>query len=187
MPIQTINLGAYPNDGTGDDLRTAFKKINDNFSEVVTTVAIGNATNLGSGVGVFAQRNIANLEFKSLTSTAGTVAITQTSTTVNLNAIAKLETDLLPKLGANLNLNNKDIVGDGSIYANVWGANVGIINALMYFILRSSAISVDFGTFTAPAGVGPNGTTPNGIPLDMGSFTISTGSINNNILDFGTF
>ena len=40
MPIQTINLGAYPNDGTGDDLRTAFKKINDNFSEVVTTVAI---------------------------------------------------------------------------------------------------------------------------------------------------
>jgi hypothetical protein len=34
MPIQTINLGAYPNDGTGDDLRTAFKKINDNFSEV---------------------------------------------------------------------------------------------------------------------------------------------------------
>lgn len=187
MPIQQIKIGAYPNDGTGDDLRTAFKKINDNFTEVATSVAIGNATNLGAGVGLFAQRNIANLEFKSLTSTAGTVAITQTSTTVNLNAIAKLETDLAPKLGANLNLNNKDIVGDGNIYSNVWGANVGIINTLMYFILRSPAVAVDFGTFTAPTGVGPSGSTPNGIPLDMGSFTISTGAINNNIVDFGTF
>jgi hypothetical protein len=187
MPIQQIKIGAYPNDGTGDDLRTAFKKINDNFSEVATSVAIGNATNLGAGVGLFAQRNIANLEFKSLTSTAGTVAITQTATTVNLNAIAKLETDLAPKLGANLNLNGYDMSGDGSINANVWGANVNIINTLMYFILRSPAIAVDFGTFTTPAGVGPNGSIPNGIPLDMGSFTTSTGSINNNILDFGTF
>jgi hypothetical protein len=187
MPIQDIKIGAYPNDGTGDDLRTAFKKINDNFSAVATTVAIGNATNLGTGIGLFAQRNIANLEFKSLTSTAGTVAITETATTVNLNAIAKLETDLAPKLGANLNLNGHDMSGDGNINANVWGANVGIINTLMYFILRSSAVAVDFGAFTAPAGVGPNGTTPNGIPLDMGSYTISTGSINNNILDFGTF
>ena len=77
--------------------------------------------------------------------------------------------------------------GDGSINANVWGANVSIINTLMYFILRSPAVAVDFGTFTVPAGVGPNGSTPNGIPLDMGSFTISSGLINNNIVDFGTF
>ena len=187
MAIQTINLGAYPNDGTGDDLRTAFQKVNANFAEVVTGVAVANGANLGGGVGIFAQRNVANLEFKSLTSTASTVAITSTATTVNLNAITKLETDLAPKLGANLNLNNYGISGDGSINANVWGANVSIINALMYFILRSPAVAVDFGTFTTPAGVGPNGSNPNGIPIDMGTFTISTGAINNNILDFGAF
>jgi microcystin-dependent protein len=33
MPRQVINIGAAPNDGTGDPLRTAFSKANDNFLE----------------------------------------------------------------------------------------------------------------------------------------------------------
>jgi len=33
MAKQTINIGASANDGTGDQLRTAFDKINDNFDE----------------------------------------------------------------------------------------------------------------------------------------------------------
>jgi hypothetical protein len=31
MAIQTINLGTYANDRTGDDLRTAFQKVNANL------------------------------------------------------------------------------------------------------------------------------------------------------------
>jgi hypothetical protein len=34
MPKQIINLGTIANDGTGDPLRTAFTKINQNFTEV---------------------------------------------------------------------------------------------------------------------------------------------------------
>ena len=34
MARQTINIGTTANDGTGDPLRTAFDKINDNFSEL---------------------------------------------------------------------------------------------------------------------------------------------------------
>ena len=34
MSQQTINIGSAANDGTGDPLRTAFDKINDNFNEV---------------------------------------------------------------------------------------------------------------------------------------------------------
>jgi|10_taG_2_1085330.scaffolds.fasta_scaffold00746_27 hypothetical protein len=34
MAKQTINIGSSANDGTGDPLRTAFDKINDNFSEL---------------------------------------------------------------------------------------------------------------------------------------------------------
>lgn len=34
MAQQTINIGAAPNDGTGDPLRNAFDKINDNFTEL---------------------------------------------------------------------------------------------------------------------------------------------------------
>jgi len=47
MPIQTINLGSYANDGSGDDLRTAFRKVNENFSLLGTDVPIAEATNLG--------------------------------------------------------------------------------------------------------------------------------------------
>ena len=38
MAIQTINLGTYANDGTGDDLRTAFEKVRANFIELYSTV-----------------------------------------------------------------------------------------------------------------------------------------------------
>ena len=36
MAQQSINIGSAANDGTGDPLRTAFDKINDNFSEIYT-------------------------------------------------------------------------------------------------------------------------------------------------------
>jgi len=39
MSIQTINLGTYANDGTGDDLRTAFEKVNANLVELYSTVS----------------------------------------------------------------------------------------------------------------------------------------------------
>lgn len=44
MAKQTINLGSSANDGTGDPLRTAFDKINDNFDELYlySTAASGN-------------------------------------------------------------------------------------------------------------------------------------------------
>ncbi len=38
MALQTINLGTYANDGTGDDLRTAFQKVNANLIELFSTV-----------------------------------------------------------------------------------------------------------------------------------------------------
>jgi hypothetical protein len=37
MAKQTINIGSIANDGTGDPLRTAFDKINDNFTELYGT------------------------------------------------------------------------------------------------------------------------------------------------------
>lgn len=37
MAKQTINIGTTANDGTGDSIRDAFDKVNDNFTEVYTT------------------------------------------------------------------------------------------------------------------------------------------------------
>lgn len=41
MAQQIINLGTNPNDGEGDNLRTAFDKTNDNFTELYTAGPAG--------------------------------------------------------------------------------------------------------------------------------------------------
>ena len=38
MAIEVINRGTSANDGTGDNIREAFRKVNDNFTEVDTQV-----------------------------------------------------------------------------------------------------------------------------------------------------
>jgi hypothetical protein len=46
MAKQTINIGATANDGTGDQLRTAFDKVNDNFNEVYTELGGSSLSNI---------------------------------------------------------------------------------------------------------------------------------------------
>ena len=40
MTIQTINIGNSPNDGTGDPLRSAFDKTNQNFVELYSNMLV---------------------------------------------------------------------------------------------------------------------------------------------------
>lgn len=42
MARQTIDIGSAPNDGTGDSIRSAFDKCNDNFLELYGRGAAGN-------------------------------------------------------------------------------------------------------------------------------------------------
>lgn len=66
--IQTINIGNVVNDGLGDDLRTAFQKVNANFSELSQQLTI-TASNIGStGTGIFQGKVGTNLQFKKLVS-----------------------------------------------------------------------------------------------------------------------
>lgn len=86
MAIQTINIGTNPNDGTGDDLRTAFDKVNDNFAELLAVGGETNtASNLGIGEGVFKQKTNQDLEFKTLRNTDGKITITSDGNSVYLN------------------------------------------------------------------------------------------------------
>lgn len=64
--ISTINIGNIVNDGTGDDLRTAFQKVNANFATLNNDLTI-TASSLGTvGESVFKQKTGVNLEFKKL-------------------------------------------------------------------------------------------------------------------------
>lgn len=66
MAIQTINIGNAVNDGLGDDLRSAFQKVNANFAELNSSLTV-TASNFGStGAGVFKEKVGSNLEFKRL-------------------------------------------------------------------------------------------------------------------------
>ena len=68
MAINLINIGNVANDGTGDDLREAFIKVNQNFEELdLRDDEQTSASNLGdTGEGLFFRRNVYNLEFKKI-------------------------------------------------------------------------------------------------------------------------
>lgn len=64
-----INVGKIVNDGLGDDLRTAFQKINGNFDELEEQFEIilqSGAENVGSGAPVFKHKHENKLQFRSL-------------------------------------------------------------------------------------------------------------------------
>ena len=59
MAQQTINVGATANDGTGDGLRTAYIKCNDNFNELYnTTITPTSIPNGTSNVSVADSANV---------------------------------------------------------------------------------------------------------------------------------
>jgi len=47
MARQVLNIGATPNDGSGDTLRVASEKSNDNFSEIYNAFGDGTTLNVG--------------------------------------------------------------------------------------------------------------------------------------------
>lgn len=87
MTVQTINIGNVVNDGLGDDLRTAFQKVNANFSSLSAelTTTIGSAST--SGINLFKEKIGSELVFKTLVS--GTkMLLDDTGNTVIVNNTA---------------------------------------------------------------------------------------------------
>lgn len=113
MARQNINIGTSPNDGTGDDLRTAFTKSNSNFTELYNNVAnitvnYGDSNvasylptysgNLGGTITTAVQPNITRVGNLTVANVAGNATVTGTLTTtgpeiVNVN-VANITGDL---------------------------------------------------------------------------------------------
>lgn len=67
MAVQNINIGNIANDGTGDNLREAFAKVNANFSDLDNRAGNNQSVeNLGTGTGIFYTKENNILYFKSL-------------------------------------------------------------------------------------------------------------------------
>jgi hypothetical protein len=149
MSIQTVNLGNYANDSTGDDLRTAFEKYNVTVSDLDETRVI-DGVNLGNGAPVFAEKVDKNLAFRSIVEggTPGNVFITYSENEIVIavrDAIGHIEEDTNPRLGGNLNLNTHTIQGIGEI--NV----TGDITAERYYGVFKGDLIVDNSTLTVAA------------------------------------
>lgn len=181
--IDLVELGAYANDGTGDDLRTAFIRVNNNFELLNHEYEITDGTNLGSGTGVYAGKSTPHLQFKSLTSTDNSVTLTNTATTVNLQANTIVEHDTTPHLGGTLLMNGHIIDGNngtGDVQSTVHGIDVPMLYAIISAAFSSGSVNLDLGTLDTPSGA--PGAGPNGYAINFGSLLIPV----QNVYDFGT-
>ena len=180
MTIQTINIGNVVNDGLGDDLRTAFQKVNANFTDLSAQLTITAVNVNNTGVGVFKEKVGAELRFKKLVS--GTkMLLTDTDDSIVVNntapdAFIRIDTDA----GVMLASTHQQITIAGAaapgsvtsvkdIEVNAFGSTISIKTVIpVTDILTSydfgaitgtlnnsmqalfSASNMDFGTITLP-------------------------------------
>jgi uncharacterized protein with beta-barrel porin domain len=174
MAIQTINIGNIVNDGLGDDLRSAFQKVNANFGELNASLTV-TARNIGiSGEGIFAQKVGTELQFKNI---IGGTKITLDAFD-NRIVINNTQTDSFENITtqsgtiAASNHTNITIQGGNDVAVTASGSIItvdtlldlnqiltvydfGPINTPFNNVVQflSSATNIDFGTITVPSGL----------------------------------
>lgn len=125
MALQTINVGNFVNDGTGDDLRTAFTKINTNFEELDLIGGQNNTiSNVGTGIGLYREKIGVDLKLRTLKSGNGiTVALTTPNEITITNdrlSIANIQADS-GSFNASDSINSLSIVGGTGIVTSIVG------------------------------------------------------------------
>lgn len=129
MAIQTINVGNIPNDGTGDDLREAFVKVNQNFTDVDTRVNAvpTQAENIGiAGEGIFAQKVDDTLQFKNIVGSAN-VTVSSNGTSITLEARGGLDQVLVLTDNGSTNVTSNsalNLTGTSPVQTSSSGGNV---------------------------------------------------------------
>ena len=169
MTVQTINIGNQVNDGLGDDLRTAFQKVNANFTDLGTQLTITGANTGSVGTGIFKQKTGATLEFKSLVS-GSKIVIDEFTDTIRIRSIApdaftQIGTDsglVLASTFPALTLQGGDDIDVTAFGSSITVSNVipvtkilttfdfGYISGALDYTTQLSlaAANIDFGTIT---------------------------------------
>jgi hypothetical protein len=169
MSQQIINIGSVPNDGSGDSLRTAFSKINNNFTELYSYSSSNSFTYT---VGTSAQTI---LELPANTFTRGTFeiySVVPTDTlTVQISSITSTATDFtvnLPSIPASWTVGSTVVISNTSpaAYDGTW-----------------TIASIFAGGITVSSTLNPGVSTINGTinsysnqTVKIDSFTVANGS-----------
>jgi hypothetical protein len=116
MPQQVINIGSSPNDGTGDPLRTAFDKCNDNFTELYS--GGGGGSGSVSSVSVVAANGVSGVVANPTTNPAITLALGAiTPATVNGIAMLGAASPQLTVIGTSAVTGNN--TGDQNLFSKI--------------------------------------------------------------------
>lgn len=175
MAIQTINIGNVVNDGLGDDLRSAFQKVNANFATLDASLT-PTAANAGTtGAGVFKEKVGSEFQFRNLVS-GYKIILEEFTNSIRIDAdvadaFVRIETENNAVIadreaGGNPNIS---IQGGDNITTSASGSTISIdtslpVNQILTTIdfggistnysyttqFALAAANVDFGTITNP-------------------------------------
>ena len=148
--MQFINLGSVPNDGNGDTLRVAMKKINDNFVYIENNLQDDTTVvNLGStGEGLFYQESGSEIQLKkiaagnnlTLTSDNEKIVISTTGT-ISANLAGNVTGVITGLAGSTINGNlTGNVVGNvtGNLTGNVTSSGTSTFNTLVTDTISAS-------------------------------------------------
>ena len=129
MTIEYINTGTIANDGTGDVLREAFLKVNDNFEDLDLRVIETVIQNVGVvGASVFSGKNDGVNEFKKIV--GGTnINVSETSTNITLNVPNSLDELLIISDSGSLTIapsQSLSVTGGNGITTSATGQTLNI-------------------------------------------------------------
>jgi hypothetical protein len=140
MAKQTIGIGSAANDGTGDPLRTAMSKVNDNFNEVYSSYQMTGKLSIGNSTVNSSVSNTGGLVTANVTATVtvntGVIQISNSAGTSNLTATAL-------KVGANVVANTSSLlVGNSTVNTLVTSTFVRVSNSTSTANLNPTSLTI---------------------------------------------
>jgi len=171
---QTIGIGTSANDGTGDPLRDAFDKVNDNFDEVYSafTFASNNATVANNVlIGNSTVNSVANSTTVSISNSTSEVTATSGSILVGnstVNSVANSSNIVVSNSTSSITVSEGTIaVGNSTVNTT---ANSSLVNA------TSVSVNSNTGLTLGTSDTSANGFTylPNGLIIQYGSVDANT-------------
>lgn len=157
MTKQTINIGTVPNDGTGDTLRDAFDKTNDNFDEIYAGFSFTN-TNVKVANSIFVGNSSSNIFANSSLLSFNTNNIIINTTSLSVGSNTKVQT-------------NKIFIGNSTVNSVVTSSNIVTteltLNSNVGLILGSSTLTSNGYSFL-----------PNSLKMNWGTLNVNSSSGN---------
>ena len=186
MTQEVIDIGAAPNDGLGDPLRTAFAKTNNNFSQLFAAGGVSGIANGSSNV------NIPQVNGNVVISSAGTAnVLTVTGTGANvkgtLNSTGLATLSNLSVSGTVISTGTIQGLGDVTAVNITASANLSANNAIVtgnvtgaFFTGNGAGLTGVIATGNVGAATQvSNGTSSINIPVSNGNIIGNVGGVNN--------